>query len=164
MLRLRTTLAVAAVLVVALGGCGKAGSSGTKAPDAQATGAGCAGVKGDQLVVLADDRKLQLAGSVVPAVNAEFAGADAAVAALSKVSAILDQARLIGLNKAVNGGKSPEAAAKEFAQANNLTSGLSGGSGKVVVGAADFPESETLARLFAAVLTAAGFQATVQPS
>ena len=53
---------------------------------------------------------------------------------------------------------------KEFADANGLTTGLSGGSGKVVVGAANFPESQTLAELYKIALTAAGFNATVQQS
>src|SRR5262249_41195224 len=44
------------------------------------------------------------------------------------------------------------------------TSGLSGGSGKVVVGYANFSESQILADLYVAALNAAGFQATTQAS
>jgi len=53
---------------------------------------------------------------------------------------------------------------QDFATANGLTTGLSGGSGKVVVGAANFAESETLAELYRIALTAAGFQASVLKS
>ena len=81
------------------------------------------------------------------------------------MAAALDQPKLLALNKAVEiDRKTSPVAAQAFADANNLTAGLSGGSGDVVIGAANFPESLTLAELYKIALTAAGFNATVQQS
>ncbi|MEV0327591.1 glycine betaine ABC transporter substrate-binding protein [Micromonospora echinospora] len=167
MLRARTRLAIGAVGALAaagiLTGCGDAGSSGTEAPEAGASGAGCAPVAGDQLVVLDDDKKLQNTDNVIPAINAKVANPQL-VAALDKVSAALDTPKLIALNKAVDvDRKTPKAAAEEFATANNLTDGIAKGpGGSIVVGAANFSESQTLGELYRIVLTAAGYQVNVQ--
>ncbi|MEV4417681.1 glycine betaine ABC transporter substrate-binding protein [Catellatospora sp. NPDC049609] len=145
----------------ALTGCGQAGSSGTEAPPT-ASGAGCAPVAGAQLVVLADDKKLQNADNVIAVANAK-AASPALLAAVDKVAAALDTPKLIALNKAVEvDRKTSQVAAQDFATQAGLTSGLSGGNGPVVVGAANFPESRTLAELYKIALNAAGFQATVQ--
>lgn len=167
MARGRTRLAIGAVgaLTAAgfLAGCGDAGSSGTEAPEPAASGAGCAPVAGDQLVVLDDDRSLQNTDNVIPAINSEVATPQL-VAALDKVSAALDTPKLIALNKAVDDDrKTPRAAAEEFAKANNLTAGIEQGpGGEIVVGAANFSESQTLGELYRIVLTAAGYQVRVQ--
>jgi osmoprotectant transport system substrate-binding protein len=58
--------------------------------------------------------------------------------------------------------QSAEDVAAAYIADKGLDSGVSGGSGPVVVGAADFTESQVLGTLYADVLTAAGFQATVQ--
>ncbi|SCL20974.1 osmoprotectant transport system substrate-binding protein [Micromonospora nigra] len=166
-MRTRTRLAVGAVgaLTAAglLTGCGDAGSSGTEAPEAGATGAGCAPVAGDQLVVLEDDKKLQNTDNIVPAVNAKAATPEV-FAALNKVSAALDTPKLVALNKAVDvDRKTPEAAATEFAAANDLTAGITKGpGGEIVVGAGNFSESQTLGELYRIVLTAAGYEVRVQ--
>ncbi|MFI5488825.1 glycine betaine ABC transporter substrate-binding protein [Micromonospora echinaurantiaca] len=166
-MRARTRLAVGAVGALAaaglLTGCGDAGSSGTDAPQQGATGAGCAPVAGDQLVVLDDDKKLQNTDNVIPAVNVDVATPQL-VAALDKVSAALDTPKLIQLNKAVDvDRKTPEVAAKEFATANDLTAGVAKGpGGQIVVGAGNFSESQTLAELYKITLTAAGYQVRVQ--
>ena len=55
-----------------------------------------------------------------------------------------------------------EDVAAAYIEEQDLASGVSGGSGPIVVGAADFTESQVLANLYADVLTAAGFQASVQ--
>ncbi|GIF11202.1 glycine betaine ABC transporter substrate-binding protein [Actinoplanes teichomyceticus] len=161
---LRTAGALAAAVVV-LAGCGEAGSSGTEAPPsaAAAGGAGCAPVAGNELVVLTDDKKLQNTDNVIPAVNKKAASAEL-IAALDRVSAALDTAKLIELNKAVDiDRKSSKAAAQEFATANNLTAGIARGQGgKVTVGAANFSESATLGELYSIVLTAAGYTVKVQ--
>lgn len=150
-----STLALAAA-------CGQAGSSGTKA-DQNVQGAGCKPVAGDKLVLLTDDKKLQNADNVLPAINAKVAS-PALVADLDKVSAALDTPKLIKLNKATDIDRTPpEKAAADFVSSNQLTSDLQKGSGAVVIGAANFSESQTVANLYKAVLTAAGFQATVQP-
>lgn len=167
MMRARTRLAVGAVGALAaagfLTGCGDAGSSGTDAPEAAASGAGCAPVAGQQLVVLTDDKKLQNSDNVIPAINAK-ASSPQLVAALDKVSAALDTPKLIALNKAVDvDRKSPKVAAEEFAKANDLTAGIAKGpGGPIVVGAANFSENQTLGELYAIALTAAGYQVKVQ--
>ena len=52
--------------------------------------------------------------------------------------------------------------AKEYANAKGLLAPASGGSGKVTVGAANFSENQIVANLYASVLNAAGYQATVR--
>jgi osmoprotectant transport system substrate-binding protein len=86
------------------------------------------------------------------------------LAALDKVADALDTTKLIALNKAVDvDRKTPKVAAGEFATAANLTAGLTkGAGGPVKIGAANFSESQVLGELYRLVLTAAGYQATVQ--
>jgi osmoprotectant transport system substrate-binding protein len=153
--------ATAAVLTVA--GCGGAGSSGTEAPASGAAGQGCVPVAGDTLAVLTDDKQLQNTDNIVPAVNKKSASPQM-LDALNKVSAVLDTTKLIALNKAVDiDRKTSKAAAQEFVTANNLTTGLAKGPGGTIkVGAANFSESATLGEVYAAVLTAIGYQVTVQ--
>ncbi|MGC4804109.1 glycine betaine ABC transporter substrate-binding protein [Micromonospora sp. DT233] len=166
-MRARTRLAIGAIGVLTaagfLTGCGDAGSSGTEAPEQGASGAGCAPVAGEQLVVLTDDKKLQNSDNILPAINAKVAKPEL-IAALDKVSTALDTPKLIGLNKAVDvDRKTSKVAAEEFAAANNLTQGLAKGpGGPIVVGAGNFSESQTLAELYRITLTAAGYQVKVQ--
>ncbi|WP_167667145.1 glycine betaine ABC transporter substrate-binding protein [Micromonospora narathiwatensis] len=146
-----------------LTGCGDAGSSGTNAPEQGASGAGCAPVAGDKLVVLTDDKKLQNTDNVLPAINAK-AATPQLVAALDKVSAALDTAKLIELNRMVDiDRKTPQVAAKEFADANGVSQGVEKGpGGAVTVGAANFSESQLIAELYKIALTSAGYQVKVQ--
>ncbi|WP_434741970.1 glycine betaine ABC transporter substrate-binding protein [Micromonospora sp. SH-82] len=166
-MRARTRLAIGAASAVAaagfLTGCGDAGSSGTEAPQQQASGEGCAPVAGEQLVALTDDKNLQNADNVIPAIQTKVADPQL-VAALDKVSAALDTEKLIQLNKAVDvDRKTSKVAADEFAAANDLTAGLTRGSGgRIVVGAGNFAESQTLGELYRITLTAAGYEVTVQ--
>lgn len=148
---------------VILAGCADAGSSGTEAPASSASGAGCAPVAGDTLVVLTDDKQLQNTDNIVPAINKDVAKPEL-VAALDKVSAALDTPKLIELNKAVDiDRKTSKAAAQEFATANNLTAGIAKGpGGKITVGAANFSENATLGELYGIALTAAGYTVKVQ--
>jgi len=142
-------------------GCGKAGSSGTQAAQS-VSGKGCAPVAGDALVVLKDDKHLQNSDNLVPAVNAKVA-TKPLLTALNKVSTALDTPKLIQLNKQTDIDRvSPEKVASDFAKANNLTAGLSGGSGSITIGAADFSENKTLAYLYSTVLKAAGYSTTVR--
>lgn len=161
-------LAAAAAGIIATAGlltaCGDPGSSGTEAAPTAAEGSeGCAPVAGEQLVVLEDDQALQNTDNVIPAVNAAVANPDL-IAALDAVSAALDTTELIGLNKAVDiDRQTPAVAAEEFATANDLTSGITATqSGPLIVGAANFSENQTLAELYKIVLTAAGYEVTVQ--
>jgi osmoprotectant transport system substrate-binding protein len=161
----RLAIGAAGALAVAgfLTGCGSAGSSGTSSPQANSSGAGCAPVSGSSLVVLQDDKKLQNTDNVIAAVNTK-AVTPQLTAALDKVADSLDTQKLIALNKAVDiDRKTPKVAAEEFASANNLTSGIpTGGSGKIVIGEANFSENQTLGELYRLALTAAGYQPTVQ--
>lgn len=160
-LRQISLILIAGAVSVAIGACAKPGSSGTDAPQ-QASGAGCAPVAGDKLVVLTDDKQLQNSDNIVAAINAK-SSTPALIAATDKVAAALDTNKLIALNKAVDvDRKTPQEAAQAFATQAGLTTGLSGGSGAIKVGAANFSESETLAELYKIALNAAGFQATVQ--
>jgi osmoprotectant transport system substrate-binding protein len=150
-----------------LSACGESGSSGTKAKstptsDGGAAAATCEPVAGEELVVLDDDKNLQTVDNVIPAVNAE-ASSDAMLEALNKVSAALDTDKLIALNQQtdVERQTSPNVA-KDFVASEGLAEGVSGGSGKVVVGAFNFSESATLANIYAEVLGAAGFDAGVK--
>ncbi|MFK3981685.1 glycine betaine ABC transporter substrate-binding protein [Micromonospora sp. NPDC050397] len=166
-MRARTRLAAGAMgaLAVAtlLAGCGESGSSGTEAPPSAAAGAGCAPVAGKKLVVLEDDKKLQDTDNVIPAVNAKAATPEL-IAALDKVSSAVDTPKLIQLNKAVDvDRKTAKVAAQEFASANNLTSGITKGSGgQITIGVANFSENQTLGELYSIALTAAGFTTKVQ--
>jgi osmoprotectant transport system substrate-binding protein len=157
-------LLLAAMLLSA---CGESGSSGTKAKStdtASAAGkADCAPVAGDELVVLEDDQQLQTVDNIIPAVNAD-AASDPMIEALNNVSAALDDTdKLIALNQQTDiERKTSPNVAQEFVESEGLAEGLSGGSGKVVVGAFNFSESATLANIYAEVLNAAGFDASVK--
>jgi osmoprotectant transport system substrate-binding protein len=166
--RVKTILPIAALAaVLSTAACGDSGSSGTggeAAASGSASGDACAPVAGDQLVVLDDDKGLQNADNIVPAVNAAAAAANPAlVQALNAVSAQLTEDDLIGMNKAVDiDRKSATDVAAGYVSDNELGADVTGGSGPIVVGAADFSESQVLANVYADTLTAAGFQATVQ--
>jgi osmoprotectant transport system substrate-binding protein len=159
----RAALGLAACLAVGLAsGCGQEGSSGTKAPT-QVKGAGCAPVAGEQLVLLTDDKKLQVADNLIPAINAKAAD-PVLVAALDKVSAAVGAKELLALNKATDiDRKTPKVAAEEFAASAKLIDGITkGAGGKITIGAANFSENQTLGELYRIALEAAGYQPTVQ--
>src|SRR4051794_21455990 len=75
----------ALTLAGSLTACGDSGSSGTEAPASAAAGAGCAPIAGEQLVLLADDKKLQNSDNIVAVFNTK-AGSPALVAATDKVA------------------------------------------------------------------------------
>ncbi|MGY1748270.1 glycine betaine ABC transporter substrate-binding protein [Modestobacter sp. SYSU DS0511] len=163
---LAVTAAAAAVLATAA--CGESGSSGTgggSQAGGSAGGDACAPVPGDQLVVLEDDQELQNADNIIPAVNAEAAAADPALLpALDAVSAELTTDDLVEMNAAVDVQRQ---SAEDVAQGwvdehGSVTEGLEQGSGPITVGAANFTESTVLANVYADVLDAAGFEASVQ--
>ncbi len=173
-MRARSALVPAALAagVLFLGACGDPGSSGS-APSAPAqTGgssatalAACEAVPGQDLVVLADDKGLQTVDNIIPAVNAAAAQASPGlVDVLDTVSATLDTQTLIGLNRAVDVERrtSSEVAAEFVAEQGLDKAEQVGGGSAVVVGAANFSESATLAEVYAGALRAAGFDASVQ--
>lgn len=151
-------------LALTLAACGQPGSSGTEANStAGSGGAGCAPIAGDSLVVLKDDKSLQNTDNVIPAINSDVA-TPALVEALDGVSAALTTDDLIALNHAVDiERKTSPVVAKDFATEHQLTADIAGSeSGSVIVGAANFAESETIAELYKIVLTAVGYDVTVQ--
>jgi osmoprotectant transport system substrate-binding protein len=150
-----------------LSACGEAGSSGTGGADASggsASGDACAPVAGEQLVVLEDDKQLQNADNVVPAVNMATAQANPALLpALDAVSAALTTEELIDLNAAVDlERQSAEDVAAAWVEENVDTAALEQGSGPITVGGANFTESTILATVYADVLGAVGFDASVR--
>ncbi|WP_024288932.1 glycine betaine ABC transporter substrate-binding protein [Cellulomonas sp. KRMCY2] len=174
----RSILAMTAAGVLLLvSACGEAGSSdgdaqpaatqdATEEPMATASAlAACEPVAGDALVVLDDDQGLQTVDNIVPAVNAAAIADDAALLPLlDELSATLDTATLISLNKAVDVDRQTSS---QVAAAYLESSGLGvqdqvGNGTRVVVGAGNFSESATLAELYAGVLRAAGYDATTQ--
>jgi len=159
----KTWVVVAAVAGLSLGACGQPGQSGTRAPDPAASGQGCPPVAGEQLVMLADDRHLQTVENVVPAVHAAHATPEL-LAALDAVSAVVDTPALVELKRAVDVERqTPGAAAEEFAASVGLTEGITpGDGGEVVIGTANFSESQILGELYRIALEAAGFQARGQ--
>jgi osmoprotectant transport system substrate-binding protein len=71
---------------------------------------------------------------------------------------------LIALNrKADVERQNPQAVAEEFAEEKGLGEGVDGGQGSLVIGAANFSESQILANLYAIALEGAGFSAEVKP-
>ncbi len=159
----------ASVLLLGVAACGESGSSGTgggsetdSTDGASAGGENCAPVAGDQLVVLEDDQELQNADNIIPAVNAEAAD-PVLIRALNAVSEALTTDELIEMNAAVElQRESAEDVAAAWVEENIDPAGLEQGSGSIVVGGANFPESTILANVYADVLTAAGYDASVR--
>jgi osmoprotectant transport system substrate-binding protein len=162
--RILVPLAVAGVLLTACGESGSSGTGGAEASGGGASGDACAPVAGDQLVVLEDDQQLQNADNIIPAVNMATAMANPALLpALDAVSAALTTEELIELNAAVDlERQSPEDVAATWVEENVDAAGLEQGSGTVVVGGSNFTESTILANIYADVLSAAGFDASVR--
>ncbi len=161
--RIIAPLALAVLFTAACGESGSSGTGGDSEGGGSASGEACAPVAGDQLVVLEDDKTLQNADNIIPAVHAPAADAQPALLpALNAVSAALTTEELIDLNAAVDVERqSAEDAAAAWVEENGVTEGLEQGSGPIVVGGANFTESTVLANIYAEVLTAAGFDASV---
>ncbi len=156
-MRSRQFLVILAALSLAATGCGDSGSS-----TSGKTAKGCAAATGTELVVLDDDKKLQTVDNIIPAINAAKAD-ETLIKALDKVADALTTDKLIGLNKKTDlERQTPKNVAADFVKSESLDQGLSGGSGSIKVGAANFSENQTLANIFAAVLKAAGYQTSVQ--
>lgn len=163
--------AVTAAAALTLAGCGDPGSSGSGRTGEPEPGGGsadlaaCEPVADDRLVVLEDDQDLQTVDNIVPAVNAEAAAENPAILdVLDEVSATLDTDTLIDLNKAVDIDRqtSSEVAAQYLEDAGLADQESVGDGMSVLVGAANFSESATLAEIYAGALRAAGFDASTQ--
>jgi osmoprotectant transport system substrate-binding protein len=112
--------------------------------------------------VLEDDKQLQNADNIIPAVNADAAD-DALLANLNAVSAALTTPELVELNAAVDvDRKSAEDVAQGWVGLKIQADSLQKGSGTVVIGGANFTESTVLANIYADVLNQAGFDASVK--
>ncbi|SNS72433.1 osmoprotectant transport system substrate-binding protein [Geodermatophilus saharensis] len=152
------------LLTAACGESGSSGTGGSTASGSAASGDACAPVAGDQLVVLEDDQQLQNADNIVPAVTSATAAANPALLpALDAVSAALTTDQLIEMNAAVDlERQSAEDVAAAWVEESGVTDGLEQGSGPIIVGAGNFTESTILANVYAGVLDAAGFDASVR--
>ncbi len=156
-------LATIAASVAVLTACSPSEPASTSPTTTGAVMAGpCVPVPGDQIVLLADDKNLQTVDNIVPAVNADTAKDPAILADLNAVSAVLTTPKLIALNKATDVDfESSKVVAKDFVATEGLKAPQSG-SGSLVVGAANFSESITLAEIYAAVLRDAGYTVEVR--
>ncbi|WP_456825924.1 glycine betaine ABC transporter substrate-binding protein [Cellulomonas sp. P5_E12] len=166
--RRSTTLTLIAIATLALGACGAPGSGGGEAEPTSSGSSGlatCDPIAGDKLVVLEDDKGLQNADNIIPAVNKAAAAANPSVIdLLDTVSAALDTDKLIELNKAVDiDRKTSSEVAADFVETEKLAATDTPGTGtSLVVGAANFSESATLAEIYAAVLRSAGYTVEVR--
>ena len=163
-IRFIAPLAVAVALTAACGNSGSSGTGGGSGSSGNASGDTCAPVAGDKLVVLEDDKHLQNADNVIPAVNAQTAQSQPALLpALNAVSAALTTKDLVDMNAAVDvNRKSAGDVAAAWVADHGVTDGLQKGSGPIAVGAGGFTESKVLANVYAEVLKAAGFDASVR--
>jgi osmoprotectant transport system substrate-binding protein len=115
------------------------------------------------LVVLEDDRALQVAQHLIPvARNAVLS--DVARATLDGVSAALTTADLRSLNARLEQGDPMEVIVRDWLHEHQLDSGFPAVSGTVRVGSVDFAESELVARLYAGSLAVRGMNVTFQPT
>lgn len=161
-MRTRRTALSLVVAGLVLAGCGGSSSTSTGAGTVD-TPTKAASSAGDELVVLTDDQHLQTVDNIVPVVSAKV-DSPALEQALNGVTKVLTTADLVGLNKSADvERKTPAAVAKDYVASKSLAQGVSGGKGKVVVGAANFSENQILANVFVEVLKAAGFDASVKP-
>lgn len=155
-------LLIAAALTIAVAGCGSNNDEELLGPRSTAPPPTSTG-EPDDLVVLEDDKGLQTVDNVVPVVQTE-AAVEPLREALNKVSETLTTEDLIALNrKADLERQSPRAVAEEYAAEHDLDTGVEGGTGSLVIGAANFSESQILANLYAIALEAAGYDPEVKP-
>jgi len=142
---------LAALLSISLIGCG---GSVDGADPAAASG-------GDELVVLEDDLKLQTVDNIVGVIRTDKL-TPAAREAIEKVTDALTTEDLIGLNRQVDlERRTPAVVAQDYLESEGLATGVTGGSGELVIGAAGFSGNQILANLFEGALDAAGFDASV---
>jgi osmoprotectant transport system substrate-binding protein len=178
-MRAARTLLLTTVLAVALVGCGSndpdtvvppgSGGTGSSEESGEESGeetegaAGGSGASPTDLVVLEDDQKLQTVDNIVPVVQTE-AATEPLRAALDSVSEALTTDDLIALNRQADVERqNPARVAEAFAEENGIGEDLEQGQGSLVIGAANFSESQILAELYAIALEGAGFTTEVKP-
>lgn len=162
----RSVLLIASsVLALGLAACGDPGSSGTAAPENGDTNSGevCEPIAGETFVGLEDDKGLQTVDNIVAAINADAAD-PALIAAVDAVADSLDTDALIELNRSVDVERNTSSqAAAAYVEDSGLSAPQQAeGGGSIVIGAANFSESATLAELYAAVLEDAGYSTEVR--
>lgn len=114
----------------------------------------------NRFVLLADDKSLQRADNVVPVARKEVVDADPILKeVLEAVMSKLDQDELIGLNKAT-GVEHRAVADVAAAWLDAHGPAITGGSGEIRVGSANFAEQVVLGEVFAEALERAGFTVT----
>ena len=158
-MRSRTSLVLVAAAMT-LAACG--GSSDGGSVSSGSTPAGSSA--GNELVVLADDMHLQTVDNIVPVINAK-ASTPQLEEALAKAVQGMTTADLVGLNRQADvERKTPANVAKAYFETEKIAADLpTGGSGKVVIGAANFSENQILANIFKLTLEKVGFTASVKP-
>jgi osmoprotectant transport system substrate-binding protein len=119
-----------------------------------------ASIVANGFVLLEDDKQLQKSDNIAPVIRkAILDGSPEVAGLLNGVTAKLTQDALTGLNKQVAVDKvDPADAAKQWLADNGFTAAAGAADmGKVVVASFNFPESTTLAELYAQVLEMNGF-------
>lgn len=164
-LRRTATIIFSSMALVGMAACGESGSSGEGdeggGGGGEASGDACAPVSGENVVLLEDDLGLQQVDNIIPAVTTA-AATPPLLDALNAVSASLTTEDLINLNAEVDlQFQTVEDTATGYVEEKGLADGVSGGSGDIVIGAAGFTENLILGQIYAQVLSAAGFNATV---
>jgi osmoprotectant transport system substrate-binding protein len=167
--RLSPIIIAGIALPLALTACGSSttGKNGNNSSGAgsstSAAATACAPVSGASLTVLTDDKHLQSSDNITPVVRTDVAKAPL-TAVLNALSATLSQDNLVAINKSSDvDHESADKIASDYLAAHKLPS-ATGGSGKIVVVAAGFSESTSLATLYAKALKAAGYDTTVKQS
>jgi len=141
-------------VVAAAAACGGGSSGGAKVSTQPSVD--------KHLVVLTDDKHLQLSDNIIAIVRKDV-DKPPLENALNKVDTTLTQSDLVAMNaRSSNQHDDPETIAKDYISQKGLASGLSGGSGDITVGAANFSENQILANLYAQALDAAGYKAIVK--
>jgi osmoprotectant transport system substrate-binding protein len=171
-MRTPRTLLLTTALSMTLIGCGSndpdevvpRGAGGSDSATEQSReGSGGSSGNPDDLVVLEDDQNLQTVDNVVPVVQAE-AATEPLREALDSVSEALTTVDLIALNRSADVDRqNPARVAEAFAEENGIGEGIDGGQGTLVIGAANFSESQILANLYSIALEGAGFTTEVKP-
>jgi osmoprotectant transport system substrate-binding protein len=170
-MRAPRTLLLALVMTLAVAGCGTndeeellgprgQGGTATESPREDEGGGGSGSP--DDLVVLEDDQNLQTVDNIIPVVQAE-AAVEPLVEVLNEVSASMTTEDLIAMNRQADiERQSPERVAEQFVEENGLAEAGTGGTGSLVVGAANFSESQILANIYALALEGAGYDTEVR--
>jgi osmoprotectant transport system substrate-binding protein len=115
------------------------------------------------LVVLQDDKHLQLADNIIPIIRTAKA-TPAVTDVLNKVSAAINTDNLTALNKQVTVDKSDASTvAAQFLKDNSLDTKSTAASGvSLTVGSVNFPENVLLADIYGKALQAAGASVTIK--